>query len=51
MAFDDWVLMPDSEANLYREYFKRFFADSSPFYVFIYYPIVLGIAGIVMASR
>lgn len=48
--FEQWEFFPDTESNLYREYFQRFLATTSPFYEFLYYPLILGVAGLILGT-
>lgn len=49
-AMQSWQFMPDREANLYREYFEQFLDEDSPFWTFLYYPLVLSLMGIVLGT-
>lgn len=49
--FNNWRFLPQSEAGLYREYFQRIMDSQSPFYVFIYIPLILSMVGIILGSR
>lgn len=51
LQFQNWQFMNSGEANLYREYFQTIFDSDSPFYVFVYVPLVLGIVGIILGTR
>lgn len=51
LQFQNWQYINTNEGNLYREYFQRIMDSQSPFYVFIYVPLVLGIVGIILGTR
>lgn len=50
LDFQHWTYLNLTEANLYREYFQRFNDVNSPFYVYIYAPLVLGIVAAVLGT-
>lgn len=49
--FNQWQLMNNQEANLYREYFQRILNENSPFFGFIFYPLVLSMVGLLLGTR
>lgn len=51
LQFQQWQYMNAGEANLYREYFQIILDTTSPFYVFIYPVLILGIVGIILGTH
>ena len=51
LQFQQWQYMNAGEANLYREYFQKILDTTSPFYVFIYPVLILGIVGIILGTH
>ena len=51
LAFQNWTYINTSEGSLYREFFQKIMDSSSPFYLFIYVPLILGIVSIILGTR
>lgn len=51
LQFQQWSYLNTNESNLYREYFQKILDSTSPFYVFIYPCLVLGIVGIILGTH
>lgn len=51
LDFQNWTYINASEGTLYREFFQKLMDSNSPFYLFIYVPMILGIVGIVLGTR
>lgn len=51
LQFQNWQFVNLNEANLYREYFQKILSSESPFYLFLYVPLVLGLVGIILGTR
>ena len=51
LDFQNWTYINSSEGSLYREFFQKIMDSNSPFYLFIYVPMILGIVSIVLGTR
>lgn len=49
--FQNWTYINSQEGSLYREFFQKIMNSNSPFYLFIYVPMILGIVSIVLGTR
>lgn len=51
LSFQNWTYINASEGSLYREFFQKIMDSDSPFYLYIYVPLILGIVSIILGTR